>query len=513
MPGWDCHGLPIEHQVEKELGERKQEMPLADKRRLCRNYAEKYVEIQRSEFRRLGVLGDWEHPYRTMDFPYEATIVSELGKFAGMGSLYKGLKPVYWCASCQTALAEAEVEYEDHTSPSIYVKFPLVGDSSEILPALAKETVSAIIWTTTPWTLPANLAVAFHPEYDYLAVKVGREVFLLAKALLEQVERKLGWKAPRIVGSFKGKIMEGKKCRHPFLDQESLCILADYVTLDQGTGIVHTAPGHGAEDYESGIKYGLPIYNPVDDRGHFLPEVKFFGGMEVWEANDAITAKLKEDGMLLGVETHRALLSALLALSFSHHLSGHRAMVPFHGARTTFARGRLQQIKEVKWIPPWGEERIFNMIANRPDWCISRQRAWGVPITVFYCRSCGKTLAEKPLFDHVASLMAQSGSDIWFSWKVGGSPAVRDIVVPSARALPSRRRWISWMCGLNPGVSQAAVLETRERVRGGRPTCIWRAATSIGGGFTARCWLAVGTDGSAPYRSVLTHGFVDGWGR
>jgi len=511
VPGWDCHGLPIEHQVEKELGERKQEMPLADRRRLCRNYAEKYVEIQQSEFRRLGVLGDWEHPYRTMDFPYEATIVSELGKFAGMGSLYKGLKPVYWCASCQTALAEAEVEYEDHTSPSIYVKFPLLGDSSEILPALAKETVSAIIWTTTPWTLPANLAVAFHPEYDYLAVKVGREVFLLAKALLEQVERKLGWKAPLIVGSFKGKIMEGKKCRHPFLDQESLCILADYVTLDQGTGIVHTAPGHGAEDYESGIKYGLPIYNPVDDRGHFLPEVKFFGGMEVWEANDAITAKLKEDGMLLGVES--------IEHSYPHCWRC-RSPIIFRATEQWFLsmeqnnlrQRALQQIKEVKWIPPWGEERIFNMIANRPDWCISRQRAWGVPITVFYCRSCGKTLAEKSLFDHVAALMAQSGSDIWFSWKV-------EDLLPSGYRCPEcqgtsfEREMDILDVWFESGVSQAAVLKHRASQR-------WPADMYLEGSDQHRGWFhsslltAVGTDGSAPYRSVLTHGFVmDGEGR
>ena len=511
VPGWDCHGLPIEHQVEKELGKRRQEMPLADKRRLCRSYAEKYVEIQRSEFRRLGVLGDWEHPYRTMDFPYEATIVSELGKFADKGGLYKGLKPVYWCASCQTALAEAEVEYEDHTSPSITVKFPLVNDPSEILPALAKEAVAAIIWTTTPWTLPANLAVAFHPEYDYLAVKVGGEVFLLAKALLEQAEQKLGWKAPQILGSFKGKIMEGKQCRHPFLDQESLCIRADYVTLDQGTGIVHTAPGHGAEDYESGIKYGLPIYTPVDDRGHFLPEVKFFGGMEVWEANEAIIAKLKEDGMLLGAESIRH--------SYPHCWRCHSPII-FRATEQWFLsmeknglrQRALQQIKEVKWIPPWGEERIFNMIANRPDWCISRQRAWGVPITVFYCRSCGKTLVEKRLFDHVASLMAQSGSDIWFSWKV------EDLLPPGyhcseCQGTSFEKEMDILDVWFESGVSQAAVLRSRKDQS-------WPADMYLEGSDQHRGWFhssllaAVGTEDSAPYRSVLTHGFVmDGEGR
>jgi isoleucyl-tRNA synthetase len=511
VPGWDCHGLPIEHQVEKELGKRKHEMSLADKRRLCRNYAEKYVEIQRSEFRRLGVLGDWERPYRTMDFPYEATIVSELGKFAGKGGLYKGLKPVYWCASCQTALAEAEVEYEDHTTPSIYVKFPLVNDPSEILPALARETASAIIWTTTPWTLPANLAVAFHPEHDYLALKVGGEVFLLAKALLKQVEQKLGWEVPQILGSFKGKIMEGKKCRHPFLDQESLCILGDYVTLDQGTGIVHTAPGHGAEDYESGIKYALSIYNPVDNRGHFLPEVKFFGGMEVWEANAAIIGKLKEDGMLLGVESIRH--------SYPHCWRCHSPII-FRATEQWFLsmennglrQRALQQIKEVKWIPPWGEERIFNMISNRPDWCISRQRAWGVPITVFYCRSCGKTLAEKPLFDHVASLMAQAGSDIWFSWKVEDlqPPGYH---CPECQGTSFEKEMDILDVWFESGVSQVAVLRHRADQR-------WPADMYLEGSDQHRGWFhssllaAVGTGGSAPYRSVLTHGFVmDGEGR
>jgi len=511
VPGWDCHGLPIEHQVEKELGKRKHEMPRSAIRRLCRDYAEKYIGIQRSEFRRLGVLGDWEHPYRTMDFPYEAQIVLELGKFAERGSLYKGLKPVHWCASCQTALAEAEVEYEVHTSPSIYVKFPLITEPSEILPSLAKEKVSVIIWTTTPWTLPANLALAFHPDYDYVAVKVADEVFLLARALLGQTMEKVGWKDPQNLGSVKGRIMEGKRCRHPFLDQESLCILANYVTLDQGTGAVHTAPGHGAEDYESGIQYGLPIYNPVDNRGRFLPEVKFFGGMPVWGANEPIIAKLKEEGALLGQET--------LTHSYPHCWRC-RSPIIFRATEQWFLsmeknglrQKALQQIQEVKWIPPWGEERIYNMIANRPDWCISRQRAWGVPITVFYCKSCGQTLTEQALFKHVASLMAGSGSDIWYSWRA------EDLLppgyhCPQCQGASFEKEMDILDVWFDSGVSQAAVLKQRADQS-------WPADMYLEGSDQHRGWFhssllaSVGTHGSAPYRSVLTHGFVmDGEGK
>ncbi|HEX9920317.1 MAG TPA: isoleucine--tRNA ligase, partial [Candidatus Methylomirabilis sp.] len=511
IPGWDCHGLPIEHQVEKELGKRKDEMSLAERRRHCREYAEKFVEIQRAEFRRLGVLGDWDRPYRTMDFPYEATIVSQLGKFVGGGSLYKGLKPVHWCSSCQTALAEAEVEYEDHASLSIFVKFPLHSDPSGILPCLAQQKVSVVIWTTTPWTLPANLAVAFHPQSDYLAVKVAGEVFILASALLPQLKGKLGWRDPQVLGSFKGKIMEGMKCRHPFLNQESLCILADYVTLDQGTGAVHTAPGHGAEDYESGIRYGLPIYNPVDDRGHFLPEIKFFGGMEVWEANAAIITKLKEEGMLLGTET--------LTHAYPHCWRC-RSPIIFRATEQWFLsmernglrQRALQQIREVKWIPPWGEERIYNMIANRPDWCISRQRVWGIPITVFYCKSCGATVAEQPLFDHVASLMADQGSDIWFSWEAEDL-LPPGYLCPQCRGAAFEKEMDILDVWFDSGVSQAVVLRTRADQG-------WPADMYLEGSDQHRGWFhssllaAVGTDDLAPYRSVLTHGFVmDGEGR
>jgi isoleucyl-tRNA synthetase len=511
IPGWDCHGLPIEHQVEKELGKRKDEMSLAERRRHCREYAEKFVEIQRAEFRRLGVLGDWDRPYRTMDFPYEATIVSQLGKFVGGGSLYKGLKPVHWCSSCQTALAEAEVEYEDHASPSIFVKFPLHSDPSGILPCLAQQKVSVVIWTTTPWTLPANLAVAFHPQSDYLAVKVAGEVFILASALLPQLKGKLGWRDPQVLGSFKGKIMEGMKCQHPFLNQESLCILADYVTLDQGTGAVHTAPGHGAEDYESGIRYGLPIYNPVDDRGHFLPQIEFFGGMEVWQANGAIITKLEEDGMLLGTET--------LTHAYPHCWRC-RSPIIFRATEQWFLsmernglrQRALQQIREVKWIPPWGEERIYNMIANRPDWCISRQRVWGIPITVFYCKSCGATVAEQPLFDHVASLMADQGSDIWFSWEAEDL-LPPGYLCPQCRGAAFEKEMDILDVWFDSGVSQAVVLRTRADQG-------WPADMYLEGSDQHRGWFhssllaAVGTDDLAPYRSVLTHGFVmDGEGK
>ena len=511
VPGWDCHGLPIEHQVEKELGRRKQEMSLVAFRRFCREYAEQYIDIQRAEFRRLGVLGDWENPYRTMDFDYEARIVLELGEFVAQGSVYKGRKPVHWCASCQTALAEAEVEYDDHTSPSIYVKFPLLTPAEEILPILKGEKVSVVIWTTTPWTLPANLAVAFHPDFEYVAVRVEGEVFLLARSLLPATAAKVGWENTEILGSLKGREMEGKKCRHPFLDRESLCILADYVTLDQGTGAVHTAPGHGIEDWESGNRYGLPIYNPVDDRGHFLPEVEFFGGMPVWEANGPIVSKLREMKALLAEEE--------LVHSYPHCWRCHSPIL-FRATEQWFIsmeknglrEKALEEIKKVRWIPPWGEERISNMIANRPDWCISRQRAWGVPIAVFYCESCGKQVADPSVIRHVATLMAQSGSDIWYSSPPEGllPPGYR---CPQCGGSQWSKETDILDVWFDSGVSQAAVLQTR-------PDQNWPADMYLEGSDQHRGWFhssllaSVGSNGSAPYRSVLTHGFVmDGEGK
>ena len=393
VPGWDCHGLPIEHQVDKELGEKKAGMSQADKRRFCRVYADKYVGIQREQFKRLGVFGEWENPYLTMTYDYEATTVAEFGRLYLGGSVYKGKKPVYWCASCKTALAEAEVEYQDHTTPSIYVKFPLISDISSRLPKLAGEKASVVIWTTTPWTIPANLAIAFHAEFLYVAVKIKGEVLILAKDLLDYCLDAFGLRHEpyEILDEFPGAVMEGLKCRHPLIDRETLLILAPFVTLDAGTGCVHIAPGHGQEDYEIGMKYGLDNYAPVDDDGKFTRDVKDFAGRFVFDANGAINKKLEEKGALLG------------QMDIQHtypHCWRCKQPIIFRSTEQWFIsmekndlrKKALTSIDSVTWIPAWGRDRIYGMVENRPDWCISRQRLWGVPITMFYCKECDSEL-------------------------------------------------------------------------------------------------------------------------
>lgn len=511
VPGWDCHGLPIEHQVEKTLGDKKNQMGKDEIRKLCRQYASEFIDIQRNEFKRLGVLGDWEHPYTTMDYRYEADTIRELAKFVEKGSVYKGLKPVHWCIHCETALAEAEVEYYDHESPSVYVKFPLVSDPERILPVLKGKKVHILIWTTTPWTLPANLAVAFHPEYIYTAVQANGEVYIVARELLEETLKKAGIKDFEILGTFPGRVVEGLVAKHPFIDRESKLILADYVTLDQGTGCVHTAPGHGQEDYESGVKYGLEIYTPVDSQGRFTPEVPFFAGMNVFKANSAIIQRMREDGSLLAEEK--------LMHSYPHCWRCKNPVI-FRSTPQWFISMEvdnlrqkcLEWIRKVTWIPSWGEERIFNMIAHRPDWCISRQRAWGVPIVAFYCKACNYLLLDKKIIDFVADKVAIHGADIYFT-------SSEQDLLPEGTSCPrcGGKEFVKetdildvWF---DSGVSQAAVLAVREDLA-------WPADMYLEGSDQHRGWFhssllaAVGTRGAAPYKSVLTHGFVvDGQGR
>lgn len=512
VPGWDCHGLPIEHRVDTELGERKREMSQVEIRRYCREYAKKYVDIQRNEFKRLGVFGEWEDPYLTMNFPYEATIVREFGKFALNGSLVRSKKPIYWCISCKTALAEAEVEYEEHTSPSIYVKFPMISDLSTSYPVLAGKEVSIVIWTTTPWTLPANLAIALHPDFEYVAVETGNnQVMILAKGLLDVCMDTFGIESYEIIQEFKAADLENLEARHPLYNRPSVIVIAPYVTLDAGTGCVHTAPGHGREDYETGLEYGLDVYSPVDDSGRFTPDVEYFAGLEVFEANRHVNDKLTEAGALLKQEdiTHEY-----------PHCWRCKKPVIFRSTEQWFIsmeknglrQKALDAINKVTWIPSWGQERISNMIANRPDWCISRQRSWGVPITVFFCKECGHIVISQEIIDHVAGMVKKSGADVWFSES-------EENLLPSGTRCPEcgadrfRKETDILDVWFDSGVSYAAVMEKRDYLDS--PSDLYlEGSDQHRGWFHSSLLCSSGTRGGAPYKSVLTHGFVvDGSGR
>ncbi len=511
VPGWDCHGLPVEHEVEKILGTKKSQLSISEIRKRCREYASKYVSIQREEFKRLGVFGEWENPYLTMNFEYQATIVREFGKFLLNGSVYKGKKPVHWCPTCKTALAEAEVKYEDHRSPSIYVKFKLISDVESLLPYLKGKEIFVLIWTTTPWTLLANLAIALHPDFTYVAVDIGKEVYILAEDLMNSVMDKLGIKDKKILGKFSGKTLEGLKCQHPFLSKESLIILANYVTLDTGTGCVHIAPGHGQEDYESGIQYGLDVYSPVDEDGRFTKDVPFFAGQFVFDANRNVNQKLSEVGALLKEET--------IIHSYPHCWRTNDPII-FRATEQWFIsmdrnglrEKALRSINEVRWIPPWGRDRIYGMIEKRPDWCVSRQRAWGIPITVFYCSNCKTTLFTEEIINHIADLFTREGADIWFE-KDANDLLPKGTKCAKCNGEKFEKEKDILDVWFDSGVSFAAVLEGRKELR--FPADLYlEGSDQHRGWFHSSLLVSVGTRGHAPYYSVLTHGFVvDGEGK
>ncbi len=510
VPGWDCHGLPIENEVDKELGSKRSKMTVPEVRQRSREFADRFLKIQREEFKRLGVLGDWEVPYLTMSYDYEATIAREFGKFVAKGSVYKGKKPIHWCYHCKTALAEAEVEYEEHTSPSIYVKFPALSDFGERFEFLKGKKVSVVIWTTTPWTIPANLAIAFHPEYDYVAVDVGDEVLILAEALSEGCLQEFGVPRYRVLHRFKGKSVENLKCRHPLVDRESVLVLADYVTLDAGTGCVHTAPGHGKEDYETGLAYGLEIYTPVDDDGNFTEDVQFFAGRFVFDANEAVNQKLQDVGALL--------TRGEMAHSYPHCWRCKNPII-FRAteqwfismAKNNLRKKALKAIERVEWTPAWGQDRIYGMIQNRPDWCISRQRAWGVPITVFYCNACNHALVDQKVVNHVADLFEKEGADVWFI-KPSEELLPPETICPSCGKREFRKEMDILDVWFDSGVSYAAVCEKRKELKA-PPDMYLEGSDQHRGWFHSSLLASVGTRGVAPYHTVLTHGFVvDGKG-
>jgi isoleucyl-tRNA synthetase len=512
VPGWDCHGLPIEIRVDNELGSRKARMSVSQIRAECRKYALKWVDIQRDDFRRLGVLGRWEQPYLTLTADYEAAIARNFVEFLDRGYVYKGLKPVNWCLHCRTALAEAEVEYENHSSPSIWVRFALRSDPTALDPALASRRVFGLIWTTTPWTIPANLAIAFHPKFEYLAVEAGGDVYILAADLLDATAHKLGWQSPQILARLAGTKLEGAIFRHPFLERDSPGVLADYVTLDQGTGAVHTAPGHGQEDHVTGQRYGITTYCPVDSAGRFfhaegaagrLPEALI--GKTVWDANPVVVALLQAAGALASQES---IEHSYPHCWRCHHPTIFRATEQwFIGMERNDLRQRaLDAIKQVKWMPAWGQDRISNMIASRPDWCISRQRAWGVPIIVFYCEHCGEPLTDRRILDRVVDLFEQETADVWYD------RTAAELAGPAARCA---------RCGASEFRKETDILDVWFE-SGSSHLCVltkanslpWPADLYLEGGDQHRGWfhssllVGVGLKGRAPYRMCATHGFT-----
>jgi isoleucyl-tRNA synthetase len=513
VPGWDCHGLPIEHQVDKELGGKKATMSQVEKRRACRVYAEKYVGIQREQFKRLGVFGEWDNPYLTMAYPYEATTVAEFGKLYLNGSVYKGKKPVYWCATCKTALAEAEVEYADHSTPSIYVKFAFTSEVSQVLPKLSGQKVNMVIWTTTPWTIPANLAIAVKNDFIYAAVKIDDEVLIVAKDMLDYCLDAFGFKNKKyeILDEFKGAVLEGQKCVHPLIKRDSVLILAPFVTLEAGTGAVHIAPGHGQEDYEIGLKYGLDNYAPVDDAGKFTEDVEHFAGQFVFDANDNVIKKLDEVGALMG--------HVPMQHSYPHCWRCKKPII-FRSTEQWFIsmekndlrKKALACINEVQWIPSWGRDRIYGMVENRPDWCISRQRLWGVPITVFYCAKCKNEVLTQEILDHLVELVEKGGADVWFE-KEPKDLMPKHTTCPHCKNTEFTKEINILDVWFDSGVSHAAVLEKRKDLSS--PCDMYlEGSDQHRGWFHSSLLESVGTRGRAPYKSVLTHGFVvDGDGK
>ena len=509
VPGWDCHGLPIERNVDRELGARKREMTIGEVRRACREYATRFVDIQRADFKRLGVAGDWDRPYLTMAYGYQATIVRTLARFVEQGLVYKGKKPVHWCIVDRTALAEAEVEYEDHASPSIYVEFPLTADGARGLadrvPALAGAKVSVLIWTTTPWTIPANLAIAFHPDYVYGAYPAGDTTVIVAEALAAGVSAAVKRPFGEPVARFKGDALEGIRFQHPLYARDSVGVLATYVTLDQGTGAVHTAPGHGADDFNTGVQYGLDAYAPLDPGGHFTADVELFAGQRVFDANPRIEEALAARGRLWHRET--------LTHSYPHCWRCHNPVIFLATSQWFISmtagglRERaLDEVARAKWIPGWGEERIHGMVANRPDWCISRQRSWGVPIPAVSCTRCQEAILTPALALRAADVFEEHGADAWYEHPI-------DEFLPAGLACPKcggtgfeRERDILdvWF---DSGSSHEAVLARRDGLSW--PADLYLEGTDqYRGWFQSSLLVGIGTRGAAPYRGVLTHGMV-----
>ncbi len=479
IPGWDCHGLPIETKVEKELGGKTSKVSAAEFRRFCREFAERYIDGHRRDFKRLGIFGQWEKPYLTMNPDYEAHIAEAFITFLEKGYIYRGLKPVYWCICDRTALAEAEVEYENHTSPSIWVRYPV----EEYPPSSTNQGgFYALVWTTTPWTLPASMALAFNRDIEYVLAKDDSgDVYIVAEDLMDSVSNATGLKFVGRSGPFKGSTFALAKFKHPFLDRIIPGILAGHVTLEQGTGIVHTAPGHGAEDFHAGQEYGLDTYAPLDDEGRFIEGLPEYKGKTVFEANAPIIALLKQRGALVS--------EGRLTHSYPHCWRCHNPVI-FRATEQwfiemdhdDFRKRALAEIAKVKWTPAWGEQRIYDMVAERPDWCISRQRFWGVPLIIFFCEDCGKLLKDYAALRNVVRWFEREGADAWYTQPKSCFPRERN--APAGRRNGVRRRTFS-TCGLNP---DPAIRPSCRSGKAGRARmCISRVPINFAAGSKVLC--------------------------
>ncbi|MFZ7317078.1 isoleucine--tRNA ligase [Avibacterium avium] len=510
IPGWDCHGLPIELKVEGLVGKPGDKISAAQFREECRNYAREQVEGQKKDFIRLGVLGDWDNPYLTMNYDTEANIIRTLAKVVENGHLYKGYKPVHWCLDCASSLAEAEVEYEDKTSPSIYVKFPATDESAVLnkfnLSEAGSGEVAAVIWTTTPWTLPSNRAIAVNADLVYQLLQFGDKRLILAKDLVESVQKALGEENVKVLGEAKGADLELLRFNHPFYDYSVPVILGDHVTTDGGTGLVHTAPDHGQDDYLVGLKYGLEMAALINDAGVFKAETPFFAGKAVFESNDLVIEKLKETGNLLKLEKIRH--------SYPHCWR-HKTPIIFRatpqwfiGMETNGLRPQaLSEIKKVRWIPDWGQARIEAMVENRPDWCISRQRTWGVPMALFIHKTTEELHPRTlELIEQVAQLVEQSGIQAW--WDLDPKDLLGDDAEHYKKVSDTLDVWF------DSGSTYSSVVKARPEFNGLSADMYLEGSDQHRGWFMSSLMLSTATDNQAPYKQVLTHGFtVDGKGR
>ncbi len=514
VPGWDCHGLPIEHNVDKTL-KSKDSISKSEKRKLCREYAGRFVDVQRQEFKRLGSIGRYDDPYLTMNYSYEANTVRKLADFIKNGGLYRANKPIYWCSSCKTALAEAEVEYAQKSSPSIYVKFRIKSNLEDIInyAEIGEKDIFAVIWTTTPWTIPSNLAISLNPDFEYSFVDNGKEIFILEESLADELMKKFGYQGYRIITKTNGKNLENKIAAHPFINRDSLLILGSHVKKDAGTGLVHTAPGHGDDDYAIGLKYNLPAYAPVNNEGRFIKDVDTFAGMHVFESNPHVIEKLKEAGALV--------LEEKIDHSYPHCWRCKNPIILRSTKQWFISMGinnlrdkSLKAVESVNWIPKWGIDRISGMLETRPDWCVSRQRSWGVPITAFYCKNCGEAFIDYDLTLKIAGEFEKYGADLWFDKPADYfiNLSEKEVKCKKCGSKEFEKEEDILDVWFDSGVSYYCVLKNDKELKSNAfafPADLYlEGSDQHRGWFHSSLLIGVGTGDGAPYKTVLTHGFV-----